>query len=74
MISTGSRFSPGFLLAEQKALDQMAKLGAGRPDVYSEYLDIVRFPSESYQRIFQTYLREKYAEQPSRYPYSDLRR
>jgi hypothetical protein len=51
MISTGSRFSPGFALAEQNAIDTMAKLGPGRVDFYSEYLDIVRFPSESYQSI-----------------------
>ncbi len=64
MITTGSRFSPGFALAEQNALDTMAKLGPGRVDFYSEYLDIIRFPSESYQRIFRNYLREKYAENP----------
>ena len=32
MISTGSRFSPGFALIEQSALDTMAKLGPGRID------------------------------------------
>ena len=64
MISTGSRFSPGFALAEQNAIDTMAKLGPGRVDFYSEYLDIVRFPSESYQRIFRNYLHEKYADNP----------
>ena len=64
MISTGSRFSPGFALIEQNAIDPMAKLGPGRMDFYSEYLDIVRFPSESYQRIFRNYLRDKYADNP----------
>ena len=64
VISTGSRFSPGFALAEQNAIDTMAKLGPGRVDFYSEYLDIVRFPSESYQRIFRNYLHEKYADNP----------
>ena len=64
MISTGSRFSPGFALVEQSALDTMAKLGPGRIDFYSEYLDIIRFPSESYQRIFRNYLRDKYADNP----------
>jgi signal transduction histidine kinase len=64
MISTGSRFSPGFALIEQSALDTMAKLGPGRIDFYSEHLDIIRFPSESYQRIFRDYLREKYADNP----------
>jgi signal transduction histidine kinase len=62
VISTGSRFSPGFALIEQSALDTMTKLGPGRIDFYSEYLDIVRFPSESYQRIFRDYLRDKYAD------------
>ena len=64
VISTGSRFSPGFALIEQSALDTMTKLGPGRIDFYSEYLDIVRFPSESYQRIFRNYLRDKYADNP----------
>ncbi len=64
MISTGSRFSPGFALLEQNALDTMAKLGPGPNDFYSEYLDIIRFPSESYQRIFRNYLRDKYADNP----------
>ena len=64
MISTGSRFSPGFALIEQSTLDTMAKLGPGRIDFYSEYLDIIRFPSESYQRIFRDYLRDKYADNP----------
>jgi signal transduction histidine kinase len=64
MISTGSRFSPGFALIEQSALDTMAKLGPGRIDSYSEHLDIIRFPSESYQRIFRDYLRHKYADNP----------
>ena len=64
MISTGSRFSPGFALIEQSALDTMAKLGPDRIDFYSEYLDIIRFPSESYQRIFRDYLRDKYADNP----------
>jgi len=64
VISTGSRFSPSFALAEQNAIDQMTKVGTGRVDFYSEYLDIVRFPSESYQRIFQNYLQEKYADNP----------
>lgn len=34
---------------EQTALDTVQKLGSGRIEFYSEYLDSVRFPSESYQ-------------------------
>ena len=64
MITTGSRFSPGFALLEQNALDTIAKLGPGRIDFYSEFLDIIHFPNEKYQRIFRNYLREKYAENP----------
>ena len=64
MISTGSRFAPGFALAEQSALDTLRNLGAGQIDVYSESLDIVRFPSESYRRLFRGYLYEKYAKSP----------
>ena len=50
MISTGSRFSPGFALVEQSALETMAKLGPGRIDFYSEYLDIIRFTTLGDQR------------------------
>ena len=64
MISTGSRSSPGFALVEQSALDTIAKLGPDRIEFYSEYLDIIRFPSESYRRIFRNYLRDKYADNP----------
>jgi two-component system sensor kinase FixL len=64
MISTGSRFAPGFAVAEQSALDTLRNLGGGQIDVYSESLDIVRFPSESYRRLFRVYLYEKYAESP----------
>ena len=62
IISTANRLAPGFTLAEQNALDTMTKLGPGRVDFHFEYLDIIRFPSESYQRIFRSYLREKYSE------------
>ncbi len=64
ILSTGSRFAPGFALAEQSALDTLRKLGAGEIEVYSESLDIVKFPNERYRRLFRAYLHEKYAESP----------
>jgi PAS domain S-box-containing protein len=59
MISTGSRFS-SFPIAEQAVVDRLRELYRGELEFYSEYLDIVRFPSESYQRLFRDYLRDKY--------------
>ncbi len=63
MISTGSRLSPGFGIVEQRIFDTLQQLEPGRIEFYSEYLDIIRFPSQSYQRLFRDYLHEKYADQ-----------
>ena len=64
MISTGSRVSPGFPLAEQTAVDTLRQLESGPMEFYSESLDIVRFPSDSYNRLFRNYLGEKYVDYP----------
>jgi PAS domain S-box-containing protein len=61
LISTGSRFSTGFPIAEQNAVERLRQLYKGSLEFYSESLDIVRFPSESYHRVFRDYLRDKYA-------------
>ena len=62
MLSTGSRFSPGFPLVEQSAIDELRKLHAGELEFYSEYLDIVRFPSKTFHSLFRDYLRNKYVD------------
>ena len=64
LISTGSRFSPGFALVDQAVLEALGKIASGTVEVYPENLDILRFPSERFARIFSEYLTEKYAEQP----------
>jgi PAS domain S-box-containing protein len=64
LISTGSRFSPGFALVDQAVLEALEKIESGTVEVYPENLDILRFPSERFARIFSDYLTEKYAEQP----------
>ena len=64
LISTGSRFSPGFALVDQAVLEALGKIESGTVEVYPENLDILRFPSERFARIFSDYLTEKYAEQP----------
>ena len=64
MISAGSRFAPGFVLAEEHALETLRRLGPDQIEFYSEALDIVRFPSDSYRRLFRNYLSEKYAANP----------
>jgi len=61
MISTGSRFSIGFPTLEQNAVEKLRQMYSGQLDFYSEYLDIIRFPSEKHHRIFSDYLHDKYA-------------
>jgi len=62
IISTGSRFSVGFPMIEQSAIERLRQLRPGEIEFYGESLDIIRFPSESYHRIFRDYLRNKYAD------------
>src|SRR6266850_1996303 len=64
LISTGSRFSPGFALVDQAVLEALQKIESRTVEVYPENLDILRFPADRFQRIFSDYLKEKYAEQP----------
>jgi PAS domain S-box-containing protein len=64
LISTGSRLSPGFALVDRGVLEALAQIPSGRVETYAENLDILRFPTERFQRIFTEYLTEKYAEQP----------
>ncbi len=64
IVSTGSSFAPGFTLAEQAAVDTLRQLESGPLEFYSESLDIVRFPSGSYSRLFRNYLGEKYLDYP----------
>ena len=62
MLSTGNRVSIGFPIVEQNAVDKLRQLRPGELEFYSEYLDIVRFPSEKHRQIFRDYLQQKYAE------------
>jgi signal transduction histidine kinase len=64
LISTGTRFSPGFALVDQGVLEALGKMESAKAEVYGENLDIVRFSAERFGRIFSEYLKEKYAEQP----------
>ena len=64
IISTGSRFSPGFTLVDKAILDALAKLPSGSVETYGENLDILGFPSDRFVRTFSAYLTEKYAERP----------
>jgi len=43
MISAGSRFAPGFVLAQENALETLRQLGPDEIEFYSEARDIVRF-------------------------------
>ena len=62
MVSTGSRFSVGFPMLEQNAVARLRQLYTGEIDFHSEYLDIVRFPTEQHRQIFRDYLHDKYAD------------
>src|SRR5262245_20549670 len=64
IISTGSRLSPGFALVDQGVLEALGKIPSPRIETYAENIDILRFPTDRFQRIFSEYLTEKYAEQP----------
>jgi signal transduction histidine kinase len=64
LISTGSRFSPGFTLVDQTVLEALTNIPQGQIETYGENLDILRFPSERFASIFRDYLTEKYAEEP----------
>jgi len=64
IISTGSRFAPGFVLVDQQLLQALENIPAVPVEIYAENLDLVRFPSERYQQIFTEYLTAKYAAHP----------
>src|SRR5262245_47671671 len=64
IISTGSRLSPGFALVDRGILEALGQIPSPPIETYAENLDILRFPTERFQRIFTEYLTEKYAEQP----------
>src|SRR5262245_52602145 len=64
IISTGSRLSPGFALVDQGILEALGKIPSPRIETHAENLDILRFPTERFERIFSEYLTAKYAEQP----------
>jgi PAS domain S-box-containing protein len=62
LLATGSRFSVGFPILEQNAVEKLRQLRPGELEFYSEYLDIIRFPSEKHRQIFRDYLNNKYVE------------
>jgi PAS domain S-box-containing protein len=62
ILSTGSRFSVAFPTMEQNVVEKLRQIHPTDLDFYSEYLDIIRFPSEKHYRIFRDYLRDKYAD------------
>ena len=43
MISAGSGIAPGFVLAQENALETLRQLGPDEIEFYSEARDIVRF-------------------------------
>jgi hypothetical protein len=45
-------------------LEALGRIESGTVEVHPENLDILRFPTDRFQRIFSDYLKEKYAERP----------
>mgnify|MGYP002085113591 CR=1 FL=1 len=63
IISTGSRFSPGFAIADRAVLEALGKLPLTATEIYGENLDLLLFPSDRFAKIFGDFLKEKYAAQ-----------
>ncbi|MGH7844499.1 MAG: sensor histidine kinase [Candidatus Binatia bacterium] len=49
---------------DKGVLEELGKIESGKVEVYGENLDILRFSTERFSRIFSEYLTEKYADQP----------
>ena len=64
LISTGTRFSPGFALVDRNVLEALRKIEQAKIELHGENLDLIRFPTKRLVRIFTDYLKEKYADQP----------
>ena len=64
IISTGSRFSAGFAVAHERILEALGKIPSVRIETYGEDLDILRFQTERFQRLFGEYLADKCADRP----------
>jgi signal transduction histidine kinase len=62
MLFSESKFVPGNALIEKAATQALLESYPGGIEFYAEYLDAIRFPSESYYQLFRDYLREKYAQ------------
>ena len=60
LISTGSRFGPGFIIVDQQVLQALATVQSPRLEIYAENLDVIRFPAERSAEIFGNYLAKKY--------------
>jgi PAS domain S-box-containing protein len=63
LISTGSRFSAGFAVVHERILEALGRISSERVETYGEDLDIIRFPTDRFQRLFGEYLEDKYADQ-----------
>jgi PAS domain S-box-containing protein len=52
------------MLVDQQLLQALGDVPSARIETYAENLDVIRFPSARFQRIFNEYLTAKYAEHP----------
>ena len=59
-----SKDLPVNVIAERAAKAELQSHSTNRIEFYAEHLDAMRFPGESYYKLFRKYLREKYAQRP----------
>lgn len=64
IISTGSRFAPGFRIVDQQLFQALGQVMSPRIETYAENLNVVQFSAERFRQIFAEYLTAKYAEHP----------
>jgi PAS domain S-box-containing protein len=64
IFSMGNRFSGGFPVVEKNVVEKLRQLRPNELEFYSEYLDIIRFPTDKHRQTFRDYLRQKYAGDP----------
>ena len=64
MLFSEGKDLPVNVIAERAAKAELQSHSTNRIEFYAEHLDAMRFPGESYYKLFRKYLREKYAQRP----------
>ena len=64
MLFSEGKDLPVNVMVERAAKAELQSHSTNRIEFYAEHLDAIRFPGESYYKLFREYLREKYAQRP----------